>query len=133
VFVTGIRPIGKEANELDLIEAGLIADEDEYLNEYPRDIRDLLPEILHLIPARSIQAGINCSPRYAYSLRNGERKPGKKWHGKVIALAAQIARDKLQELNEPRIPANDEEAILRLVYWLRNREDPTGHPPISPG
>jgi hypothetical protein len=118
--VKGITAIGKEANELDLIEAGLIADEGEYLTEYPRDIREFLPEILRLIPANSIQSGLNCSRRFAYSLRNGERKPGNKWQAKVIAFAAQFARDKLQELNEPRIPTGDEEAILRLVNRLRN-------------
>ena len=125
IFVTEIKVIGKEANELDLIEAGLIADEDEYLTEYPRDIRDFLPEILQLIPAKSIQSTLNCSRSYAYSLRNGERKPGKSRQAKVVALAAQIARDKLREFNEPRIPANDEEAILRLVNCLRNKGDPT--------
>jgi len=133
VFVTEIKPIGKEANELELLEAGLIADEDEYLTEYPRDIRDFLPEILRLIPAKSIQSALKCGRSYAYALRNGQRKPGKSRQAKAIALAAQIARDKLHELNEPRIPANDEEAILRFVNRLRNSRDPVPETPHHRG
>ena len=104
---------------------GFIPD-DEYLTEYPRDIRNSLPEILRLIPADSIQSGLNCSRRFAYSLRNGERKPGIKWQAKVIAFTAQFARDKLQELNEPHIPTGDEKAILRLVNRLRNSRNSNG-------
>ena len=111
---------------------GFIPD-DEYLTEYPRDIRNSLPEILRLIPADSIQSGLNCSRRFAYSLRNGERKPGIKWQAKVIAFTAQFARDKLHELNEPRIPANDEEAILRFVNRLRNSRDPVPETPHHRG
>ena len=124
VWITDIRPIGKEANELELIEAGLIAVEDEYLTECRRDIRDFLPEILRLIPANSIQMALNCSRRYAYSLRSGERKPSRKLLPKVVQFAARFARNSLREVKEPRIPENDEEAILRMVICLRNSQDP---------
>ena len=51
----------------------------------------------------------------------------------MIAFAAQVARDKLRELNEQRIPANDDEAILRLVNRLRNSRDPGQEIPHNPG
>jgi hypothetical protein len=127
VWVTDIRPIGKEANELELVEAGLIADKDEYLTEYRRNIRDFLPEILRLIPANSIQMELNCRRRYAYSLRNGERRPSTKLHPKAVHFAARFTREFLHENKEPRIPENDEEAILRMVNCLRNSQDPKGN------
>ena len=105
----------------------------QYLTEYPRDIREFLPEILRLIPAKSIQSALKCSRRFAYSLRNGERQPGKRSRVKVIVLTAQFARDKLRELNEPRIPANDEEAILRCVNRLRNSRGTVQEIPRNPG
>lgn len=84
-------------------------------------------------PAKAIQATLNCSRRYAYSLRNGERKPGEKGQAKVVAFTAQVARNRLHELNEPRIPANDEEAILRLVNHLRNSGNATSSDLNDPG
>ncbi|MCX6026140.1 MAG: hypothetical protein NTY23_07785 [Chloroflexi bacterium] len=114
---------------MELIEAGLIAVEDEYLTEYQRDIRDLLPEILRPIPARTIQSELKWSRRFAYSLRNGERKPSKKRLAKVVQFAAHHAREFLREAEEPRIPTNDEEAILRMVNRLKNSQNPNGNNP----
>jgi hypothetical protein len=118
VFVKELRVIGKEANEFELFEAGIVEDEDEYLTEYQRDIRDFLPEILRLIPAKSIQQGLKCSRRYSFSLRRGERRPSRRLLPQVISLAAQFARDYLVERKEPNIPAEDELAIMRFGQSL---------------
>jgi len=130
VWITDIRPIGKEANELELIEARLIAKEHRYLTEYRRDIRDFPSEILRLIPTNSIQMALNCSRRYAYSLRSGERRPSTKLLPKVVQFTARYARKSLHENREPRIPKNDEEAILRMVNSLRNSQDPNSNSAI---
>jgi hypothetical protein len=119
IFIKEIRVIGKEANELELLQAGIVTDEDEYLTEYPRDIRDYLLEILRLIPAKSIQQELNCSRRYSYSLRKGERKPARKYLLKAIGLAGEFARNYLTEHKEPNIPPKDELAIIRMANSLK--------------
>jgi len=126
VWIKDNKPIGKEANELELIEAGLIMVEDENLTEYHRDIRDYLPEILRLTPAKSIQSELKCGRRFAYSLRNGERKPSKKRLAKVIQFGTGYAREFLREMKELRIPANDEEPILHMIKRLRNSQKGSG-------
>jgi hypothetical protein len=131
--VTETNAVGKEANELDLTCAGLIAAEDEFLTECPRDTRDFLPEIPPLTPARPIQAALKCSHSCADSLRNGQQEPAKKHIDKAMALAGRIARNKLKEFNRPRIPTRGEEATLRLANCLRNRRDPSHNQPATSG
>ena len=102
------------------MEAGIVEDEQGYLTKCACDIRDILPEILCQIPAKSIQNALNCSRTYSYMLRRGDRKPSKKLLPKVIRLAADFARKKLAEGNEPNIQLLDDElAILRVRNYLR--------------
>ena len=126
VVATGIRYIGKEANELDLIEAGLIPEDREFLTEYPRDIREYLPEILRLIPAKTLAKKLNICLRHAKYLRSGGRKPSPELLPKVIQLAAETARGILGEIGEPEIPRADEETVKLAAFRLRNSSDP--HP-----
>ena len=73
---------------------------------------------------------LNCSRRYAYSLRNGERRPSRKLLPKVVQFTGRFAREFLRDKKEPQIPENDEGAILHMVNYLRNSQDPNGNSAI---
>ena len=129
IWVAEIVHVGKEANDIELVQVGLVQDEDEVLTTYVQDIRDILPEVLALIPARTIQEATGCSRREAFYLRKGKRRPRTRLLRRLIPLAGDFARDELKRLGEPNTPDNDKQAIRRLVNHLRNqRQASDPHP-----
>ena len=102
------------------MQLGLVQGEDEVLTTYVQDIRDILSEVLGLIPARTIQEATGCSRREAFYLRKGKRRPRTRLLRRLIPLAGDFARDELKCLGEPNTPDNDKQAIRRLVNHLRN-------------
>jgi len=95
IQVTNILHVGKEANEFDLVRAGLIRDEEEVLTVYKRDLWEEMKPIVMKMPVEEIMRMFGYSRRMAYAIKAGERRPARK----VIGLLANILRlgDSLQE------------------------------------
>jgi hypothetical protein len=118
VWVSDIVHIGKEANDLELIQAGLVSNEDEHLNTYEQDIRDMLPGVLKLIPVPQIMEATGCSRRMAFYWRSGQHKPRRRQQSRLLPLAGRIAREQLEQAGAPNVPPDDRQAIRRPYHRL---------------
>jgi hypothetical protein len=75
VHVRGVQHIGKEANELELVQAGLISDEEEILTVYEQDPWEKLWPIVAKMSVQEIREVAKYSRSMAYMIRRGERRP----------------------------------------------------------
>ncbi len=137
IWVSDIVHIGKEANDLELIRAGLISSEDEHLNTYEQDIRDVLPEVLKLIHWRQIVESTGSSRRTAFNWKSGKYRPRKRQLTRLIPLAGRCARDLLEAEGVQNVPSDDKQAIRRLAQHLKDNEAaapfwPSPSQPIAP-
>ncbi|MCL5429403.1 MAG: hypothetical protein M1347_06365 [Chloroflexi bacterium] len=66
--------MGKEAKEFDLVQAGLIDDEEEMLTVYRRDPKELKPRMTKM-PVEEIMRITGRSRRMAYAIKAGKRRP----------------------------------------------------------
>ncbi len=118
ICVEGVKHIGKEANEYELVQAGLVEAEEEVLTTYPQNSWDLIPQVLSRIPAQTIRQAAGCSKRAAYYYRNAQRKPRRKTLKLLTQLAARFAFEELRSNGETLIPEDDVQTIrqyLKLV------------------
>jgi len=122
VQVLDVLHIGKEANAIDKVQAGLIDSEDEVLLTYERDLWDYLQPIIAEIPAARIQEETGYSRRMIYALRSGERRPSKERLEILLVLVAEHSRETLLELGSKDVPTDDRMAVVVYGRLLR-RED----------
>lgn len=115
IWVEGVKHIGKEANEYELVQAGLVEAEEEVLTTYLQDAWDLIPSILLRIPAQIIMHAAGCSKRAAYSYRKSQRKPREKTRKLLTQLAARFAREELRSSGESLIPEDDLQTIRHYL------------------
>jgi hypothetical protein len=119
VWVSDIVHIEKEANDLELIQAGLVSIEDEHLNSYEHDIRDLLPGVLKLLPVSQIIEATGCSRRIAFYWRSGKHKPRRRQLNRQLPLAGRTAREQLEQAGEANVPPDDRPATHRFAHSLQ--------------
>ncbi len=119
MWVSDIVHIGKEPNDLEPIQAGLVSSEDEYLNTYEQDIRDMLPGVLKLIPVSQIMEATDCTRRMAFYWRSEKHKPRRRQRNSILPLAGRIAREQPDQAGERNVPGDDRQAIRRLAHSLQ--------------
>jgi hypothetical protein len=93
IDIAGVIHIGKEANELELVQAGLIGTEDEVTLRYERDPWDLLQSIVAQLPVDAIMQATGYSQSMAYRLRRGERRPSRDGFAKLQDLATANSKE----------------------------------------
>ena len=110
--VIDVIHIGKETNELELVQAGLKMGPDDVQLKYDRDEWHYLKQIIGEIPIEKILEGTGYSPRMVYALRAGTRRPSSKRMKLIRRLAAAYARE---HLVLPRLNPSG----LRDLGWVR--------------
>jgi hypothetical protein len=118
IEVDSVVHIGKEANELELVQAGLVDEEERVLNVYERDLWEMVQPILEEIPAARIQKETGYSKREVHYLRKGVKRPSKKRLPKVAAMAAGWAREVLENHSQQDDPAMDRTLIEKCATFL---------------
>lgn len=122
IQVEGMLHIGKEANDLEEVQAGLVQDPDEVQTTYGRNLWDILRPIIAEMPAKRLQEEMRYGRAQAYNLRSGKRCPAKKRIPAVLACAAKFAREKLREV---RCEAGGEEDMQAVALYVA-RSDQAG-------
>ena len=93
--VIDVIHIGKETNELELVQAGLKMGPDDVQLKYDRDEWHYLKQIIGEIPIDEILEGTGYSPRMVYALRAGTRRPSSKQMKLIRRLATAYASEHL--------------------------------------
>jgi hypothetical protein len=88
VKVAEVLHIGKEANEIDKVQAGLVDSEDEVLLTYEKDLWETMQPILAKLPTRLILDQTGYSRSMVYALKSGERRPSTQKLEILIALVS---------------------------------------------
>lgn len=71
----GVLHIGKEANELELVQTGLISEEEEFLTVYEQDSWEKLQPIVAEMSVQEIREVTEYSRSMAYMIKSGDRRP----------------------------------------------------------
>ncbi len=113
--------VGKEANHLEEVEAGIEHDSDEVYAEYPDPQRDpwraLVLPVLRDVPAATLAAATGLHPRSVPAVRNGHRAPHPRTRAVLARAAADFARCRLGERGV--LPPADGLAACAAYLWLR--------------
>lgn len=118
IYVGDIVHIGKEANELELLDARLITDEDSILTIYRGDPWKYVQPVIADTPARVIIDKTGCSRRSAYNWKKGKGHPSGEYLRRLIEVAASAARDSWRSAGYARIPADDIMAVRLYAKYL---------------
>lgn len=110
-----IHHIGKEANRLDDVQAGLVGQSSDVTTEYPTEstawLRASVLPPLKRCSGRQLAKLLNIDRRTVDRIRQG-RTPQARHVQAVIALAVTEARNSLQKSGEPLPPWTSNEAVL---------------------
>lgn len=122
VHVLDVLHIGKEANEIDKVQADLLDSEDDVLLTFERDLWEYIQSRLSELPISLIHERTGYSKRMIYALRRGERRPSKERLEILLVLVAERSREILIELGSKDVPKDDRMAVVMYGRLLR-RED----------
>lgn len=109
--------IGKEANDLEEVQAGLVKDPNRVQITFGRNLWDVLRPIIAEIPAKRVQEEMGYGRAQAYYLRSGGRCPAKKRMPAMLACVARFAREKLSEAGCDEAGEDDMQTLA--VYVAR--------------
>lgn len=120
VRVTRLVHIGKESNELEAVQAGLVHSESEILNEYGDGTGDrwsAFIAVLRRIPLDETAAATGRDRTTVWRWLSGRSSPRRADRARIEAVAAAFARDKLRErrVAAPRDPLD---AVLACLHGL---------------
>ncbi len=120
IHVTDMVHIGKEANDLELVKAGMIEDEETVLTTYePQgDLWETVQPVLAKMPAARVQEETGYSRREVYYLRKGKKRPAKKRLPKMTAMVAEWAREVLENHSQQDDEATDRTIIEKCATFL---------------
>jgi hypothetical protein len=122
VQVVDVLHIGKEANEIDRVQAGLVGSEEEVLLTYERDLWELIQPILKEIPVAQVIERTGYSRSMVYRLRRGEKRPSSDRLDILLVLVVERAREVFNELGYQDVPTDDRMAVV-MYERLLQRED----------
>jgi hypothetical protein len=123
VHVADIALIGKEANALDDVEAGVIADWDEVRNIYRDPAHDgwrSAAAILSAIPRGEAAMRTGLSESAISRVRQGRQQPRWRTQAALVRAAAELARHQVPD----SLPPSDRAACEAYKRWLSS-------PPLS--
>jgi hypothetical protein len=118
IEIIDVVHIGKETNELEMVQAGLVEGEEAVLLKYERDLWEYVQPILSEIPARMVQEETGYSRRMAYALKRGDRRPSEVRMADVLRFAAKHARERLTENGHINLPGEDEVIVKLYIHYL---------------
>ena len=118
IEIADVVHIGKEANDLELVQAGLVTDEESVLSVYFPDPWEIVQKVLADIPARVIIEKTGCSQSSAYNWKQGKGHPSGEYLPRLIEVAAGAARDSFRGAGYARIPADDMMAVRLYARYL---------------
>lgn len=120
IHVTEVVYIGKEANDLELVKAGMIEDEEAVLTTYEAqgDLWETIQPILAEVPAARVQEETGYSRREVYYLREGKKWPSKRRLPEVVPMAARWAREVLEDHSQQDDPARERTLIDTCATFL---------------
>jgi hypothetical protein len=110
--------LGKEANKLEAVEAGLQHNSDEVYTAYADPRRDLwralvLP-VLREMPSRDLAEAVGVSERRLRDVLNGRARPHPNSEASLTQVAVAFAQDRLRRRG-PAVPADDMAAYAALL------------------
>ncbi len=102
------RYVGKEANELERVETGLVDELKEVLTVYERDNWDEVRRVLAAMPVEWIMAETGYSRRQAFYVKSGKRRPSYQRLPAVLAAAGAFSKrsENVAQGAEDPSPAN---------------------------
>jgi hypothetical protein len=110
LVATGIRHVGKECNELEEHQAGIV-DEAERQLEYDDSFLAGLRAVLQVMSTQTIAKAIGHNPRTIRRIKAGDGRPGAKLLKRLVVLAGSQARSALEAAGHPR-PVDDVDALI---------------------
>ena len=117
--IADIVHIGKEANDLELVQAGLVTDEDSVLSIYLPDPWEIVQKVMAEIPAERISRETGCMLRFAQYLRAGDRRPSIDRFPIFLKLAAKFAREVAQS---GWVVAGSSDDMITVKHYIMSRE-----------
>ena len=119
ITITDIVHIGKEANEIDRVQAGLVGSEDKVLLTYERDLWDLIQPILKEIPVAQVMEITGYSRSMVYRLKRGEKRPASDRLEILLEIVAEHSRNKLVELGYKNAFVSDRMAVVEYIRFTQ--------------
>jgi hypothetical protein len=121
VRVSAVRYIGKEANELEQVDAGLVDTLDEIQTVYDRGFDHDLARVLAEIPTKDLVRETGYSARAMRRIRSGERCPSPERLPILLSIAARKARQHL--INLAYVPPEVDTEAVHLYAAFLNEQD----------
>jgi hypothetical protein len=122
VQVVDVLHIGKEANEIDKVQAGLIDTEEEVLLTYERALWELIQPILCDLPIAQVIERTGYSRSMVYRLRRGEKRPSSDRFEILLVLIAEHSHERLAELGYKDGPLDDRMAVFMYGRFIQREE-----------
>jgi hypothetical protein len=121
--------LGKEANKLEEVEAGLEHDPDEVYTAYADPRRDpwraLVLPVLREMPSKQLASAVGMSERRLRDVLTGRARPPPNTEAAVTRAAAQFARNGLRRLRLA-VPSDDRAACAALLKGHTASSPPVG-------
>jgi hypothetical protein len=120
-----VTHVGKESNQLEAVEAGLVHDPDEVYTEYeyPRHgaWAQVVVPVLRAMPLRTLQEGTGMSRSQLQAIRNGHAEPHARHRDALTRAAGDYARERLREAGHPALRGD----LEACGVWLALHGDAT--------
>ena len=113
--------MGKEANEIEQIDAGMMETEAERLLVYDDGEWEAIQRVFKMVPTKDLQRMTGYSRSMVKYVKSGERRPRFDDRPRIVSIAATYARERLVPLGYG-VPANEWEAISCYGTYLRRLE-----------
>jgi hypothetical protein len=119
--------VGKESNQLEEVEAGLVHDPDEVYTAYVDPDQDpwrrLVVPVLKRMPLRAIQEQTGLSRSQIKAIRNGHARPHATHREELAQAVGEYARKQLHAAGKT-IPKGDLLACAALLACMRYKDSP---------
>jgi len=122
-WVLDVLHIGKEANDIDTVQAGFVDSQDQVLLTYERDPWETLQPILAEVPVRLIMEKTGYSRSMAYALHKGDRRPSRQRLESLSGVLAEHCRRRLVGLGYLNSPVDDRMAVAVYGKVLEKWDD----------
>jgi len=114
--------VGKEANKLEQVEAGIVSDQEEVYTIYDDPWEDVR-FALERMPVKELARQTGLSPRGLYKLRYGLDRPRDEHRATLQAVAAEWARGQAETLNTGFVVTSATDREVLATYRLRGERD----------
>jgi len=121
LVATWVRLVGKEANEIEQIDAGVMETEAERMLMYDDGEWEAIQRVLKMVPTKDLQRMTGYSRSMVKYVKTGERRPRFDDRPRIASIASTYARERLVTLGYD-CSADDWEALSRYGAYVRRQE-----------